>query len=61
MVGAFDYAYVAFAVLWSYLFFGEQPEPLAIVGMALIAAGGALVAGVRPRLSAFPRGRVVRP
>lgn len=30
VIGAFDYAYVAFAVLWSYLIFGERPTPLAV-------------------------------
>lgn len=49
VVGAFDYAYVAFAVLWSYLIFGDRPTPLAVGGMALIALGGILVAGAYPR------------
>ena len=57
VIGAFDYTYVAFAVLWSYLVFGDQPDALAVAGMALIAMGGVLVAGVRLRLAAFPSGR----
>ena len=44
LVGTFDYAYVAFAVIWSYLLFAELPDAGAVAGMALIAAAGVLVA-----------------
>ena len=47
VIGAFDYAYVAFAVLWSWLLLGETPEAGTMLGIALIACGGAMVAGVR--------------
>jgi len=57
VIGAFDYTYVAFAVLWSYLVFGDQPDALAVAGMALIAIGGVLVAGVRLGPAVFPSGR----
>ena len=47
VIGAFDYTYVAFAVLWSWLLLGERPDVATVLGIALIAGGGALVAGVR--------------
>jgi drug/metabolite transporter (DMT)-like permease len=54
LVGTFDYAYVAFAVIWSYLLFAELPDAGAVAGMALIAAAGVLVA-CAPELPA-PKG-----
>ena len=47
IVGAFDYAYVAFAVLWGYLLLGDVPDALSVLGITLIAGGGVLVAGSR--------------
>lgn len=47
VIGAFDYAYVAFAVLWSWLLLGEAPSAGTLLGVMLIAGGGALVAGAR--------------
>ena len=48
LIGAFDYTYVVFAVLWSYLLFAERPDAVAVVGLVLIAAAGVLVAGRPP-------------
>ena len=45
LIGTFDYSYVVFAVVWSYVLFAERPDAAAIVGLVLIAAAGALVAG----------------
>lgn len=42
VVGAFDFAYVAFALAWGVLFFGEFLEPVGLVGIALIVAAGVL-------------------
>ena len=61
VIGAFDYTYVAFAVLWSYLVFGDQPDALAVAGMALIAIGGVLVAGVRLGRPRSRAGEVAHP
>ncbi|MEO0484843.1 MAG: DMT family transporter [Pseudomonadota bacterium] len=41
-VGPFDFAYVGFAVLWGWLFFGALPDTLAACGIALIVCGGLL-------------------
>lgn len=40
IVGTFDFTYLAFAVVWGMLFFGEFPDTLAIAGMVLIASAG---------------------
>lgn len=40
IVGTFDFAYLAFAVVWGMLFFGEFPDAIAIAGMVLIASAG---------------------
>ena len=48
VIGTFDYSYVVFAVLWSYLLFAERPDTASVAGLVLIAAAGFLVAG-RPR------------
>lgn len=48
VIGTFDYSYVLFAVVWSYVLFAERPDTAAVAGLALIAAAGILVAG-RPR------------
>lgn len=45
LVGAFDYTYVVFAVVWGYVLFAERPDAVAVVGLALIGAAGVLVAG----------------
>jgi drug/metabolite transporter (DMT)-like permease len=53
LIGTFDYTYVVFAVVWSYVLFAERPDAPAIVGLLLIAAAGALVAG-RPVKATTP-------
>lgn len=47
VIGAFDYSYVVFAVLWSFFLLGEVPDAGTVLGIALITGGGALVAGLR--------------
>jgi drug/metabolite transporter (DMT)-like permease len=42
IVGTFDFAYVGFAVLWGLLFFGEVPDLLALLGIAMIVLAGVL-------------------
>ena len=54
VIGTFDYTYVVFAVVWSYLLFAERPDAAAVAGLVLIAAAGVLVAG-------RPTGRALRP
>ena len=55
IVGTFDYAYLVFAALWGFVLFTEIPDGTTLLGMALIAAAGILVA--RPPVAA----RVVPP
>jgi drug/metabolite transporter (DMT)-like permease len=40
----FDYSYLVFAALWGYALWGTIPDPLTLIGMALIAAAGIFVA-----------------
>ena len=42
IIGIFDFAYVAFAVVWSVVIFGEIPDVLTLIGMALIVVAGFL-------------------
>ncbi|WP_373355759.1 DMT family transporter [Pseudoroseicyclus sp. CXY001] len=42
VIGSFDFAYVAFAVLWGLIFFGERPDALALAGIALVTGSGIL-------------------
>lgn len=42
MIGAFDFAYVGFAVLWGVIFFAEVPDMVSALGMLLIAGAGIL-------------------
>jgi len=42
MIGAFDFAYVGFAVVWGIVFFNETPDLIASVGMILIVGAGVL-------------------
>lgn len=43
VIASFDYAYMIFAVLWGFVFFGEVPDRWTLAGMALITAGGMVV------------------
>jgi drug/metabolite transporter (DMT)-like permease len=43
VIAAFDYAYLIFAALWSFVFFSERPDMAMIAGMLLIALSGILV------------------
>lgn len=43
IIATFDYAYLIFAALWGYVFFGEVPGPRTIAGMAMIAFAGVMV------------------
>ncbi|MGN8159913.1 DMT family transporter [Salinisphaera sp. RV14] len=57
MVAAGDYSYLAFSGFWSLVLFGQIPDRLAVLGMALIAlAGIAATRGERGR-HAVNRGR----
>lgn len=42
VVGTFDFAYVGFAAIWGFVFFGEVPDSFSIIGILLIAGGGIL-------------------
>lgn len=42
MIGAFDFAYVGFAVLWGVLFFAELPDMISTLGILLIVGAGIL-------------------
>jgi len=42
VIGAFDFAYVAFAVLWGVVFFADVPDLASAAGMALIVGAGIL-------------------
>jgi drug/metabolite transporter (DMT)-like permease len=44
IVGTFDYAYLVFAALWGFVLFTEIPDSATVIGMALIAGAGILVA-----------------
>ncbi len=39
-VAVFDIAYVAFAVIWGFLLFGETPQPLVASGIVMIIVAG---------------------
>ncbi|WP_062762491.1 DMT family transporter [Falsirhodobacter sp. alg1] len=42
MIGAFDFAYVGFAVIWGIVFFAETPDLIASIGMIIIVGAGVL-------------------
>ena len=42
VAGVFDFAYVGFALVWGIAFFDERPQPLALLGIALIVGAGTL-------------------
>jgi drug/metabolite transporter (DMT)-like permease len=48
IVGPVDYSWLLFATLIGYFFFGEVPTWAVAGGAALIAAGGIVLATVRP-------------
>ena len=49
LVASVDYAYLVFAGLWGYAFFGEVPDALAMTGMSMILAAGVLALGTHTR------------
>ncbi|WP_367274868.1 DMT family transporter [uncultured Maritimibacter sp.] len=42
MIGAFDFAYVGFAVIWGIVLFNETPDLIASIGMIMIVGAGVL-------------------
>jgi len=42
IIASFDFSYVAFAVVWGILLFGEVPDFTTIIGIVLIVCGGIL-------------------
>lgn len=42
-VAVFEYAFLVSAGFWAYMLFGEIPDPLAVLGIVLIALAGALI------------------
>lgn len=42
MIGAFDFAYVGFAVIWGLVFFSDVPDMVSTLGMLLIVVAGIL-------------------
>ena len=41
-VATFEYSYLVFVALWDILFFGLQPTPMSMLGMAMIVGAGVL-------------------
>jgi len=50
IVATFDFAYVAFAVIWGFLLFGEVPQASVASGIILIVAAGTLAPRQKPLL-----------
>jgi len=50
IVATFDFAYVAFAVIWGFLLFGEVPQVSVAIGITLIVAAGTLAVRQKPLL-----------
>jgi drug/metabolite transporter (DMT)-like permease len=44
VLGVFDFGYVGFAVIWGILLFGEIPDGMTFLGIALIVASGVISA-----------------
>ncbi len=42
VVSTFDFAYLAFATIWGFIFFEEVPDAIAITGIAMIVGAGIL-------------------
>ena len=42
VIATFDYTYLVFAALWSFVFFSELPDAMTALGMLLIAGAGIL-------------------
>lgn len=53
-IGALEYSAMLWAILWGWLFFGDLPTPLTLVGGALIIASG-VYAITRPTPEPHPR------
>lgn len=51
VIATLEYAYMIFAIFWGFVFFSEVPDLWTILGMALIATGGAAVLLVPTRPS----------
>ena len=47
-VASLDYAYLIFAAIWGFVFFGTVPDNLVIIGTALIAAAGLWATVAKP-------------
>jgi drug/metabolite transporter (DMT)-like permease len=43
IIATFDYAYLVFAALWSFVIFSDVPDTATVIGMLLIAGAGVLV------------------
>jgi drug/metabolite transporter (DMT)-like permease len=48
IIATFDYSYLAFAALWSFVIFSEVPDGITITGIAMIAGAG-LIAIAKPK------------
>ena len=49
IVSTYDFAYLAFAALWGFVFFAEAPDAVSAIGIALIATGGVLAVRRQPQ------------
>ena len=47
VVGTFDFAYVGFAAVWGVILFGERPDMISLLGMAMIVTAGIISARQR--------------
>jgi S-adenosylmethionine uptake transporter len=58
VVAPFRYASMLFALMWGYLIFGEIPDPLTWLGIAIVVGAGVYMfhrESVRKREAAGPR------
>lgn len=54
-VAVFEYAVILFASFFAYIFFGQLLNPLAVLGVVLVIAGGSLIAlRSRPAVASVP-------
>lgn len=49
IVAIFDFSYVAFAVIWGFLLFGEIPQPLVACGIIMIVVAGMIAVRQKQR------------